>query len=85
MKTFEMVSVHQELLRVLHEAGIRTDDYKYAELFADFEAMQKRGEKVTYAVAVLSEKHSVCQRTVYKVIKRFSRKVDCTHRSPNKV
>jgi hypothetical protein len=33
--------------------------------------MLDQGEKVSYAVAVLSEKYSVSERKVYALVKRF--------------
>lgn len=40
-------------------------------LYADYTRLLDQGEKVSYAVAVLSEKYSVSERKVYALVKRF--------------
>lgn len=56
MKVIEILNFNRELLKRLQAAGIRLED---------------QGEKVSYAVAVLSEKYSVSERKVYALVKRF--------------
>lgn len=41
----------------------------------DYTRLLEQGEKVSYAVAVLSEKYSVSERKVYALVKRF--RSDC--------
>lgn len=71
-----MLNFHADFLRRLHAAGIRAEDYKYADLYRDFEAMREAGDKVTYAVTVLAERYQVSERQVYLLIKRFERTID---------
>ena len=52
-------------------AGIRLEDARYIDLYADYTRLLDHGEKVSYAVAVLSEKYSVSERKVYALVKRF--------------
>jgi hypothetical protein len=75
MKTFELLSIHEPLLRKLFESGINAEDYKYAPLYREFLAMQEAGDKVTYAVMILSEKYAVSERTVYKILDKFKREL----------
>lgn len=68
-----------EMLKRLHECGIRIDDYKYLPMLVEYEDMMLSGEKKTYVVAYLSDKYGLCERKVYKVISRLMK--DCRFRS----
>ena len=56
MKVHELLTFNRELLSRIHRAGIRPDDYRYADLYAEYEALAAAGEKVTYIVACLAAK-----------------------------
>ena len=70
MKVIEILNFNRELLKRLQAAGIRLEDARYIDLYADYTRLDQ-GEKVSYAVAVLSEKYSVSERKVYALVKRF--------------
>ncbi len=76
MTVFEILNFNRELLNRLSAIGFRPDDCKYIELYAEYDGMRRRGEKVTYAVSFLSEKYAVSERKIYEIIKRFGK--DCT-------
>ena len=76
MKVIEILNFNRELLKRLQAAGIRLEDARYIDLYADYTRLLDQGEKVSYAVAVLSEKYSVSERKVYALVKRFQS--DCT-------
>ena len=71
MKVIEILNFNRELLKRLQAAGIRLEDARYIDLYADYTRLLDHGEKVSYAVAVLSEKYSVSERKVYTLVKRF--------------
>ena len=71
MTIFEAISFNRELLERLSHVGISPDDCKYVDLFKEYNNLVGQGEKVSYAVAVLSEKYGISERQVYKVIKRM--------------
>lgn len=72
MTLYELISFHRELLRRLSDAGIRTNDYRYADLFRDYTNMIRAGYKATYAVAVLAERYRISERTVYALLRRLA-------------
>lgn len=76
MKVGEVVELTGEMLKQLHGFGIKTDDYKYLQMYEELTRLVSSGFKTTYAVSVVADKFSVCERTVYKVMRRFGR--DCT-------
>ena len=71
MKIFELINFNRELLKKLQEAGIRLEDARYVDLYTDYVDMHCNGDKVSYIVAVLSEKYAVSERKVYGLLKRF--------------
>lgn len=76
MKLYELLDFNKELLKRLKAAGIRLEDARYIDLYTDYVRLLDQGEKVSYVVALLSEKYSVSERKVYALIKRFQS--DCT-------
>ena len=75
MKVIEILNLNKELLKNFQKAGIRMDDVEYIDLFNEYRALQAKGEKVSYIVAVLATKYDVSERKVYDLIRRF--KSDC--------
>lgn len=75
MKIYELLSLHRELLSLMAKNGLKINDFKYVELFKEYDTMTRGGEKATYAVAMLAERYGICERKVYYVIKCFRR--DC--------
>ena len=71
MKVIEILNFNRELLKKLQTAGIRLEDVYYIDLYIDYTRILDQGEKVSYTVAILSEKYSVSERKVYALVKRF--------------
>ena len=57
MKVIEILNFNRELLKRLQAAGIRLEDARYIDLYADYTRLLDQGEKVSY----------VCGRIVRKV------------------
>lgn len=76
MTLFEILNFNRELLERLAGTGYKPDDYKYIDLYKEYEQMRHKGEKVTYCVAFLSARHGVSERKVYEILGRF--KKECT-------
>lgn len=71
MKIIEVLKFNRELIKRLKIAGIRLEDEEFVDLYTDYTNLLKRGEKVSYIVALLSERYGVSERKVYMLIKRF--------------
>ena len=71
MKVIEILNFNRELLKKLQTAGIRLEDVYYIDLYIDYTRLLDQGEKVSYTVAILSEKYSVSERKVYALVERF--------------
>lgn len=75
MKVYEILSLNPQFLKMLHEFGIRIDDYQWIDLYREYRQMRDNGEKIVFIVAFLSDKYGICERKVYKLIKHMER--DC--------
>ena len=71
MKIIEVLKFNRELIKRLKIAGIRLEDEEFVDLYTDYTNLLKRGERVSYIVALLSERYAVSERKVYMLIKRF--------------
>ena len=79
MTVYDIVSLNRELLKRLHKNGIKTDDYKWLDLYNDYLQMKAENHKTSYVVAKLSSKYKVCERQVFKVVKKMSQ--NCSKRA----
>ena len=75
MKVADLVKFSGEMLKRLHDSGISVEDYKYLQMYEEYEAMKRDGNKTTWIVADLSRRYDMCERKVYKVVERFRK--DC--------
>lgn len=71
MTIFDILNFNRELLERLRRIGVRLEDTDYIDLFVDFNNMTGDGNKVTYTVALLSDKYNVSERKIYNLIRRF--------------
>ena len=75
MKVADFVKINAEMMKLLSRLDIKTSDFKYNDIFAEYEKMSDRGYKVTYIVALLSEKYSISEASIYRMLKRFRRTI----------
>ena len=79
MTVYEILNFNKEFLFRLALIGFKPEDYRFIDLYSEYEQMLQNGDKVTYIVSVLSDKYEVSERKVYAIIKRFRK--DCTVRA----
>lgn len=75
MKVIEMLKLSRNWLEMLQKACIRVEDVRFIELYDDYLSMISCRNKISYIVAVLSEKYRISERKVYYLLKRFG--ADC--------
>lgn len=71
MKIIEILKFNRELIKRFKMAGVRLEDEEFIDLYTDYIALLEHGEKVSYAIAYLSDKYNVSERKVYGLIKCF--------------
>jgi hypothetical protein len=75
MTIYEILNFNRELLNRLTSIGFKPGDCRYIDLYSEYNQMCSAGDKVTYIVAVLSDKYKVSERKIYTIIKKFRK--DC--------
>ena len=55
MKVIEILNFNRELLKRLQAAGIRLEDARYIDLYADYTRLLDQGEKNSYTVFCLKK------------------------------
>lgn len=80
MRVYEALKLCGGIIEKLEKAGVKPGDHKYVRLFEDYQDARKRGEKVSYIVAILAERYKVSERNVYDIVKRLGS--DCKSVSP---
>ena len=68
MKVKELIKIGKEIMKMLHERGIKMEDYQYFPMVEEFDMMKEMGHKTTYIIAHLAQKYGICERKVYKII-----------------
>lgn len=71
MRIADFIRLHKEMMNLLSNYEIKMDDFKYVEMFEDYDAMVKEGNKISYIVSYLSDKYRLSEASVYRVLKRF--------------
>ena len=75
MKIVDLMKISRSILEVLSEFDINTSDVHFIDMYAEYEAMKCRGEKVTYIVEVLSSRYDISVAKVYRMLRKFRRSV----------
>lgn len=76
MRTFDLVKISKGILKLLSNLDVKIDDYKYVDLFDEYETMAKNGDKISYIVTFLSQKYNISEASVYRLIKRFKNTIN---------
>lgn len=76
MRTYEFVMTHKDVLEQMANLSIKPNDVKYLELYQEYMRLDKEGHKKTYIIQYLSDEYNVDERTIYRVVNRFSQEVE---------
>ena len=76
MKRADLILFNEESMRKLKSAGIRLDDYKYADMWRDYAEMIKTATSRKVVILSLSEKYRITDRQVYNIIKYLEKKIE---------
>ncbi len=60
---------------MMSENDIKMTDYKYVDMYAEYEMARKRGEKYVVVIMGLSEKYGVSESTIKRIIRRFEKSI----------
>ena len=72
MTGYELLAVNENLLKKMQSAALSVDDIKYMEMYREYERLRNEWHKKTYIMQYLSDEYEVSERTVYRIVDRFS-------------
>ncbi len=75
MEVIDFLRICREFLKVMSRLGLKSEDYRYIEMYEEYRAMRDRKEKVEYILKVLSDKYKVSESTVKRIVRRFNNEV----------
>lgn len=76
MNAYEFLSTHRSVLEQLQSLPVNPSDIRYIDLYRDYMRLKDEGHKKIYILQYLSDEYGVDERTIYRVMKKFSAKVD---------
>lgn len=75
MLVVNLVQIGRDLMKLLSDNDIKINDYKYLNLYKEYTEMERDGNKISYIVAVLSERYSISESSIYRILQRFNKAV----------
>lgn len=71
----ELVKINRKPMELMSKSGLRAEDYKYVDMYDEYQRMRTDGEKVNYILAHLAERYGVSESSVKRIVRRFSGEV----------
>lgn len=75
MVVADLLKIACEMLKLLSKYDVKVDDYRFVDLYFDYEARKREREKYICVVSELAEKYKVSQSTVERAIRRLRKSV----------
>lgn len=75
MRVHEALRLCLPLLQRLRDNGVRLEDLDYIPMYEEYLAMKDRGEKITYIMSTIADRHKVSERTFYRTFSALSREL----------
>ncbi len=75
MNAYEFLLTHKEVMEQIQSLPIQPSDVRYLELYKEYSRLKDEGHKITYVLQYLSDEYNVDERTIYRIIKKFSTEV----------
>lgn len=76
MKAYELLYINKSVLETMLSASIDVSDLKYLDLYKEYIRLKGEGHKKTYIMQYLSDEYGVTDRTIYRIIDKFSAEVE---------
>lgn len=76
MIAYELITLNKGLLQRMEDASLYVGDVKYIPVYQEYLRLTAEGHKKTYIMQYLSDEYNIAERTIYRIIDKFSNKVD---------
>lgn len=75
MRAHELIRWQRNTLEIMSRNGLNVNHTKWLDLYDDYVRLTNGQLKVTYIVALLSERYGISEREVYRIVKKLSQEV----------
>lgn len=76
MNAYELLVLNRNILQVMDNVSLDVGDVKYIPVYQDYIRLLQEGHKKTYIMQYLSDEYSIAERTIYRIIDKFSNRVN---------
>lgn len=76
MNAYEFLTTHKGVMEQLQTLPVQPSDVRYLELYRDYQRLTNEGHKKTYVLQYLADEYDVDERTIYRIVKKFSTEVE---------
>lgn len=76
MKRADLILFNEELMRKLRKAGVRPDDYKYADIYREYQRLTQTESSRKVIILSLAERYGYTDRQVYNIIKHMEKRIE---------
>lgn len=76
MKRADLILFNEEMMRKLRKAGVRPDDYKYADLYRDYCKLMQVEQNRKSVILSLAQKYRYTDRQIYNIIKHLEKRIE---------
>lgn len=76
MNAYELLMLNKNVLQIMEDASLDVGDVKYLPVYKEYVRLSQEGHKKTYIMQYLSDEYNIVERTIYRIIDKFSSEVD---------
>ena len=76
MNAYELLILNRNILQVMDGVSLDVGDVKYIPVYQEYMRLLREGHKKTYIMQYLSDEYSIAERTIYRLIDKFSSTVN---------
>ena len=74
MKLVDLIRMHRNLLKMMHDNDIKTSDVCFIDVYDDFLELRKT-EKYSVAIMELANKYNLSERTISRAISKLQKEI----------
>ncbi len=76
MNAYELLILNRNILQVMDGVSLDVGDVKYIPVYQEYMHLLREEHKKTYIMQYLSDEYSIAERTIYRIIDKFSSTVN---------
>jgi AraC-like DNA-binding protein len=75
MKKVLFLKLNTEMLKLMSECGLRSDDYKYVRAYEEYQFLRAEGQKADVILMEMAQRYRVSESTLKRAFRRLSGEV----------